>query len=188
MLARICIFAMLFLIVSCQGTEVVKETGRTRPRLQYSEEEMAILGAQAYEEVTRDYKVNTGTPEAEMVERVGRRIADGTGKGNDSNYQWEFKLLEAPQTINAFCLPGGKVAVFTGILPVAKDEDGLAVILGHETAHATLQHGNERMSQRRHSRGSLACPSALAPICGGAFLPAAVGSSWIPSVWEGSSE
>ena len=134
---------LLLCFAGCQGWEVVKETGRTRPALKYSEEEMAALGAEAYEEVGRDYQVITGTAEAEMVQRVGRKLAEGTGKA----YEWEFKLLDSPETINAFCLPGGKVAVFSGILLIAASEDGLAVVLGHEIAHATLQHGNERLSQ-----------------------------------------
>src|SRR5690606_23964254 len=63
------------------------------------------------------------------------------------DYDWQFKLLLAPDEVNAFCLPGGKVAVFTGILPICGDEHGLAIVLGHEVAHATSRHGAERMSQ-----------------------------------------
>jgi predicted Zn-dependent protease len=103
---------------------------------------MSALGAQAYADVTKGYETVTGTPEDEMLQRVGRAVAATTGK----SYVWEFRLLEGPEK-NAFCLPGGKVAVFTGLLPVSESEDGLAVVLGHEIAHATLQHSNERLSQ-----------------------------------------
>ncbi len=135
---------IVVLAVTACRTETVPETGRKRPPLRYSEKEMEVLGAEAYEEATKDFTAITGTDESRMVERVGRRLADATGK---KDYAWEFKLLDAPQIINAFCLPGGKVAVYSGILPIAATDDGLAVVLGHEVAHATLQHGNERMSQ-----------------------------------------
>jgi len=113
----------------------------------YSEEEEAALGAQFYPEATKGYRELTGTPEAEMVQRIGRRIAEASGKANDPNYQWEFKLLDSKETVNAFCLPGGKVAVFTGLLDVTQNEDALAVVMGHEVAHATERHGGERMSR-----------------------------------------
>ena len=128
---------------ACASYETIPETGRRRPALQYTEAEMADIGKDAYRDVTKEYSVITGTDQAEMVTRVGQRVAKATGK----DYAWEFKLLDAPETVNAFCLPGGKIAVFTGILKYTENEDGLAVILSHEVAHATLQHGNERMSQ-----------------------------------------
>jgi len=90
-----------------------------------------------------------------MVKRVGERIARAaeefmreSGREADiQGYEWEFNLIDDPKTVNAWCMPGGKVAVYTGILPIAKDETGLAVIIGHEVAHAIAKHGNERMSQ-----------------------------------------
>ena len=100
------------LLCGCYSTEKVPETGRTRRQLRYSESEMEDLGAQAYRDAIQKYKVITGTPEAAMVERTGKKLAAACGK----NYNWEFRLLEAPKTINAFCLPGGKVAVFSGIV------------------------------------------------------------------------
>jgi predicted Zn-dependent protease len=89
-----------------------------------------------------------------MVKRVGRRIQGAVEKYMTDNnfrhqlegYQWEFNLVESKE-VNAWCMPGGKVVVYTGILPVAKDENGLAVVMGHEIAHAVAKHGNERMSQ-----------------------------------------
>lgn len=109
----------------------------------FSEEYENNLGVEAYAAETSQYRVITGTREAQMVERVGRRIAAASGK----DYQWEFKLLDAPNVPNAFCLPGGKVAIYSGILPITQNEDGLAVVMGHEVAHATERHGGKRMTQ-----------------------------------------
>jgi predicted Zn-dependent protease len=84
-----------------------------------------------------------------MVQRVGARIAEASGR----DYDWEFRLLDAPDVVNAFCLPGGKVAVYSGILPITRNEDGLAAVVGHEVAHATAEHGKERMSQQYIAQG-----------------------------------
>src|SRR6185295_3552984 len=77
-----------------------------------------------------------------MLQRVGKKIA---AAANKPEYQWQFVLLESPEK-NAFCLPGGKVAVYTGILSVAQNEAGLATVLGHEVAHATARHGGQRIT------------------------------------------
>ncbi|MCA8966463.1 MAG: M48 family metallopeptidase [Planctomycetes bacterium] len=142
MVCRISALALLALVAAACGT--VEETQRSQFVLPFlTDDVMASLGADAYAEATGQYPVVTGTAEAAMVERVGQRIARASGR----DYQWQFKLLLAPDEVNAFCLPGGKVAVFSGILPVCGDEDGLAVVIGHEIAHATSRHGAERMSQ-----------------------------------------
>ncbi|MGE3173545.1 MAG: M48 family metallopeptidase [Planctomycetota bacterium] len=109
----------------------------------YSEAEEAQLGIQAYAEATAEYPEITSGPQYLMLQRVGQRIAAAAQK----DYQWEFKLLRADDIPNAWCLPGGKVAVYTGILPLTQDEDGLAAVVGHEVAHATLRHGGKRMTQ-----------------------------------------
>jgi len=101
------------------------------------------MGLQSYQEVLKKSKISTDPAMNDLVRRVGTRIAAATGR---SNYQWEFKVIEDQQA-NAFCLPGGKVAVYTGILPITKDEAGLAVVLGHEVSHAIARHGAERVSQ-----------------------------------------
>ena len=131
------------LVIACQGYEKIEETGRVRPSLQYSEAEMNALGNEAYAQVLAEANIEEGTPRAEMVDRVGRKIAAVVSQ----NYDWQFALINDDKTANAFCLPGGKVAVYTGILPLTENEDGLAAVLGHEIAHATLQHANERMSE-----------------------------------------
>lgn len=135
-------FAALVLLLAACST--VDETQRSQFILPlFTDEVMDELGVDAYAEATKSYHQVTGTPAARMVERVGQRIAAASGR----NYQWRFALFDDPTVVNAFCLPGGKVAVFTGILPVCGDEDGLAVVLGHEVAHATSRHGAERISQ-----------------------------------------
>ncbi|MEZ4550961.1 MAG: M48 family metallopeptidase [Desulfobacterales bacterium] len=92
-------------------------------------------------------------PEGQMVRQVGARIQSRSSILPDhgmsdalADYAWEFNLVESEE-INAWCMPGGKVVVYTGILPLTQDENGLAVVMGHEIAHAVAQHGNERMSQ-----------------------------------------
>ena len=106
-----------------------------------------------YREFLNENTVITNTAEARMVQRVGERLADAAQKWCEANgsphylddYAWEYKLVQDDQ-VNAFCLPGGKIVVYTGILPVTKDEAGLAVVLGHEISHALLNHGQQSMS------------------------------------------
>lgn len=133
---------MLVLGLLAAGCSVVRETGRSRLAL-LPAAIVNSLGASSYQEVTGKYRVIRGTPEARMVEAVGRRIA-AVAPGD---YEWEFKLLDAPDVVNAFALPGGKVAFFSGILPICRNEDGVAAVMGHEIAHVTAEHGNERMTQ-----------------------------------------
>jgi predicted Zn-dependent protease len=113
------------------------------------------MSYQEYNKVLKTSKLSTDMTKVSMVRRVGQRIAtaseellDETGRGTDiRNYKWEFNLIEDDKTVNAWCMPGGKVAVYTGLLPYSQDENGLAVVVGHEVAHAIAKHGNERMSQ-----------------------------------------
>ena len=99
---------------------------------------------QAYQQVLEEEPLTKNESAAEMVKRVGRRIA---AVAERPDFQWDFNLIEA-QTQNAFCLPGGKVAVYTGILPVCQSEAGLAVVMSHEIGHAIARHGGERMSHQ----------------------------------------
>ncbi len=101
------------------------------------------MGLDAYRQVLKKAKLSTDPVAIEQVRRVGRRIAEATGR---TDYQWEFNLIEDKQA-NAFCLPGGKVAVYTGILPITRDDSGLAAVLGHEVSHAIARHGGERVTQ-----------------------------------------
>lgn len=106
-----------------------------------------------YNQVLSESKVISGTKDAEMITRVGQRIAVAAERWLNANgyqgyleeYNWEYKLIESDQ-VNAWCMPGGKIAFYTGILPIAQSETGIAVIMGHEVAHALANHGQQRMS------------------------------------------
>ncbi len=110
----------------------------------FSEETELQFGLQAYREVLRQARLSENVEINEMVQRVGQRIAKAANK---PEYQWEFAVIEDDKMINAFALPGGKVAIFTGLLKVTKSEAGLATVMGHEVAHALQRHGVERMSR-----------------------------------------
>ena len=123
-------------------------TGR-KQLLMMPETQEVSLGQQTFADVTKESKESTNERFRELVSRVGHRIAAVSGRGD---YQWEFKVL-ASEEQNAFCLPGGKVAVYEGILPVCQNEAGLAVVMSHEVAHALARHGGERMSQNAAVEG-----------------------------------
>lgn len=110
----------------------------------FSEEKELQFGLSAYREVLRQARLSENVEINGLVQRVGQRIAKAANK---PEYQWEFAIIDDDQMINAFALPGGKVAVFTGILKHTKTEAGLATVMGHEVAHALQRHGVERMSR-----------------------------------------
>ncbi len=116
-------------------------TGRKQVLLMPKSQEIS-LGIAAYQDVLKNETLSTNPHYIEMVNRVGKRIALATGE----QYDWEFKVI-ASDVQNAFCLPGGKVAVYEGILPICENEAGLAVVMSHEIAHAVARHGGERLSQ-----------------------------------------
>lgn len=132
---------LLFLIAGCH---VVPDTGRRSLALIPEQQEIA-LGESSFAEVREHETVSTDEEKRAMVERVGRRIA-AEAEADMPGLEWEFVLFE-DEAINAFALPGGKVGVYTGLFEVARTEDQLAVVIGHEIAHVTARHGNERMSQ-----------------------------------------
>lgn len=117
--------------------------------------ELLTLSDQNYKQILNQSKISTDSLWGSKVKETGQRIAASAetfmrenGMEKElKNYQWEFNLIEDPKIINAFCMPGGKIAVYTGILPVVKDESGLAVVMSHEVAHAIANHGGERISQ-----------------------------------------
>lgn len=121
------------------------ETGR-KSHVGMSVEQETALGLQAYEQVlAQAHPVESG-PELEMVKRVVRRLAAATGEAGQ-NFQWRVSLVE-DEKANAFCLPGGEIVVYTGILPVAQNEAALGTVLGHEMAHAISRHGAQRVLQQ----------------------------------------
>lgn len=132
-----------------------------RPQLLLvSASEEASLGQSSYKQALAEAKLSTDREAVDLVRRVGRRIAAVSDR---PDFEWEFNLIDDPKTVNAWCLPGGKVAVYTGILPITKDEAGLAVVMGHEIAHALARHGSERMSQGLLANlGGAALSAALA--------------------------
>jgi predicted Zn-dependent protease len=142
-------------LLAAAACETVPVTGRSQLVL-ISEGTETAMGLDSYKEVLSKSKVSTDPRLNEQVTRVGRRIAEATGR---KDYQWEFRVLEDKQ-VNAFCLPGGKVAVYTGILPITRDDDGLAAVLGHEVAHAVARHGAERVSQTLIVQSGLAATQA----------------------------
>ena len=128
------------LLIACPKVPV---TNRMSFNIVPESEEMT-LGLQSYQQILKTAKLSTNTAAVAMVRRVGERIAKVSDR---PDFAWEYNLIENPKTPNAFCLPGGKVAVYSGILPITQSEAGLAVVLGHEIAHAIAKHGAERMSQ-----------------------------------------
>lgn len=125
------------------GCPKVPVTGRHSLILLPESEELT-LGMDSYRQVLTQAKLSKDPAAVALVRRVGERIAKISDR---PDYAWEYNLIDEPKTVNAFCLPGGKVAVYTGILPVTRTDAGLAVVLGHEIAHAIAKHGAERLSQ-----------------------------------------
>lgn len=144
--------SILFLILSSCSS--VPLTGRKQVLL-VSDQEVLTLSLQEYGEFMKTAPKSTDKANTALVNKVGRNIANAVEsylKANGmesmlSEYAWEFNLVKSPE-VNAFCMPGGKIVVYEGILPITKDETGLAVVLGHEVAHAVAKHANERMSQQ----------------------------------------
>jgi predicted Zn-dependent protease len=154
-----------FLLISCS---TVPLTGRHQLNL-VPQSSMLSMSFQQYDQFLKENKLSRNTVQSQMVTRVGKRIqkavetyfAENKMSKKLSNYSWEFNLVENEE-INAWCMPGGKVVVYTGILPITRDETGLAVVMGHEIAHAIAKHGNERMSQGLLAQaGGMALSTAL---------------------------
>ncbi|MEW5745742.1 MAG: M48 family metallopeptidase [Nitrospirota bacterium] len=157
---------IVLILIACQTVPI---TGRRQLSLVPSET-LLPMSFSSYQEFLAKHRVIEGTPEAQMVQRVGTRIRNAVERyfarqnmsEQLSGYQWEFNLI-ADDSINAWAMPGGKVVVYSGLMPVAKNEAGLAVVMGHEIAHAVAQHGEERMSQGLLAQmGGMALGAAIA--------------------------
>lgn len=138
-----------FFLFSCAS---VKYTDRKALML-ISEDEEIKMGENAFSEIISKSKVIKNTPQAEAVRRVGLKLSAASGK----NFNWEFVLVEDKQ-VNAFCLPGGKIVFYSGIMPLLENDDEIATVMSHEIAHAVARHGAERMSQQTlvNAAGNLA--------------------------------
>ena len=154
-----------FILIACSTVPI---TGRRQLSL-LPAQSMLSMSLSQYDQFLKENQLSRNQAQTQMVKRVGLRIqkaveqyfAQNNMSQQLANYAWEFNLVES-KDINAWCMPGGKVVVYTGILPLTKDESGLAVVMGHEIAHAVARHGNERMSQGMMAQlGGVALSTAL---------------------------
>jgi predicted Zn-dependent protease len=159
---------LVLLIAGCVANLV---TGRKQLNL-VNESELRLMAVNEYRTFLSENKVlNSKTSnDAAMVDRVGARIADAITKYYTSHnktavlegYAWEFNTIDDDKVVNAWCMPGGKVVVYTGLLPITQNETALAIVIGHEIAHSIAKHGNERMSQAMvQQMGGMALQVAL---------------------------
>ncbi len=138
------ILLIALVAITCfSGCRTTPITGR-RQLLVVPESQEISMGLSSYRETLASERASTNAQWAAMVERVGNRIAQVADR---PDYQWEFNLIDSAE-MNAFALPGGKVAIYEGILPICQTEGGLAVVMSHEIAHALARHGGERISQQ----------------------------------------
>jgi len=138
-----------FIVMIIEGcSQKTPYTNRSQMIFMSSKEELA-LGEKSYKEALEEAKIITNTKDADRIKNIGSRIAK---VANRNDFNWEFNLVEN-EALNAFCLPGGKVVVYTGILTVAKNDDQLATVISHEIAHALARHGAERMSSSMVQHG-----------------------------------
>lgn len=159
-------------LVSCGTTSSVPITGR-KQNLMVSDGEMLSLSTQQYQEFMKTAKLSTDATKTAMVKRVGQNLANAVvsylnanGMQNDvQNYKWQFNLV-ADKQANAWCMPGGLIVVYEGILPITQDEASLAIVLGHEIAHAVARHSAEQMSTKIKQQYGVQGLSALAGAMG----------------------
>ncbi|MDW7693492.1 M48 family metallopeptidase [Flammeovirgaceae bacterium SG7u.111] len=153
------IFFLVFTVTLTFSCSSVPVTGRNQLIL-FESSEMQAMSYQQYDDFLKEHKVVNGTADAQMIKKVGARIQKAVEaymaeKGLSdklAGFNWEFNLVE-DDLVNAWCMPGGKVVFYTGILPVCKGEEGVAIVMGHEVAHAIARHGAERMSQQTVAQG-----------------------------------
>lgn len=151
---KLLILPLVLLVTACGTTNTVPITGR-KTNLLVNDAQILSLSTQQYQDYMKGAKLSSDKTNTEMVKRVGQRLSTAVEtylKNNGyaselQNFQWEFNLV-ADNQANAFCMPGGKIVVFEGILPLTKDETGLAIVLGHEIAHAVAKHSAEQLSKQ----------------------------------------
>ncbi len=148
-------FALVIIAIIFQSCSVVPFTGRKQLNL-LPESDMISMSLTSYSEFMKENALSSNRSNISMVKEVGSNISQAVTKYFNENglqsrlegYQWEFNLVQNDSVPNAWCMPGGKVVVYSGLLPYTVDENGLAVVISHEIAHAVARHGNERMSQQ----------------------------------------
>ncbi len=160
------------LMVSCGTTSTVPITGRQQT-LMVSDGEVLSLASQQYKEFMQTAKLSTNSTNTAMVKRVGQKLAsavtnylNNNGLSSEvGNFAWEFNLVQNNQ-VNAWCMPGGKIVVYEGLLPVTQDEASLAIVLGHEIAHAVAKHSAEQLSTQMRQQQGLQIGTAIAGALG----------------------
>ena len=150
------VVALLPLVAIATGCVTNPVTGRSSLNY-FSADQDVQLGSEAFAEIKADPRIVKSGPQKAMVERCVQRLIAAIPAGQDPGYAWEVVVIDDDATVNAFALPGGKMAVYTGILPICQDETGLAVVMGHEIGHVTARHGTSRVS----SQMSVSAPAAL---------------------------
>jgi predicted Zn-dependent protease len=167
-LAAIAAILICGILLQASGCSTVAITGRKQLNL-IPDGEMLSMSSQQYGEFMKESKPGQDTASARMVKRVGQKIQGAVekyfrdrGLASDLNgYAWEFNVVQSDE-VNAWCMPGGKVVFYSGIMPVCQDEKGIAVVMGHEVAHAVAKHGAERMSEGLLAEmGGMALSAAL---------------------------
>ena len=172
----LCGVLLVSLLISCGTTSTVPVTGR-KQHISVSDEQILSLSQQEYTKYMASAKKSTNAKNTAMVQRVGKRLATAVERylrnnGYESelkNYNWEFNLVQ-DQSANAFCMPGGKIVVYEGLLPYTQNETALAIVLGHEIAHAVAKHSQEQLSKQQNQQVG-------AQILGGVLNAAGVGSN-----------
>ena len=163
-----CLLLSLLLFVSCGTTSRVPITGRKHSLL-VGDAEVLSLSKQQYSETLKKSTLSKNATQTQMVKRVGQRLANAVesylkthgGAADLRYYEWEFNLVQS-KSVNAFCMPGGKIVVYEGMLDVTRDEASLAIVLGHEIAHAVAKHSAEQLSKKmRQSMGTQLVSSVL---------------------------
>lgn len=165
-------FVVAVVLVGCGTAHTVPITGRTQ-KLMVEDGQVLSLANQQYQEFMKSAKLSTNTANTEMVKRVGRNLANAVtsymnaaGLGSElANFNWTFNLVQDKQA-NAWCMPGGLIVVYEGILPITQDEPSLAIVIGHEIAHAVARHSAEQMSTQMKQQQGLQIGAAVAGMLG----------------------
>jgi predicted Zn-dependent protease len=185
---RRAMLALALASLALAGCQTVPYSGRHRLAPLYSEDTEKQMGLEAYQQVCAKSRPSRNTVYIDMVQRCGKRIAAVASRdlkdAERPDFAWEFKVIADKKTVNAFCLPGGKVAVYTGIMPLCGDETGLAVVLGHEIGHALARHGGERMSDQTW----LALGGAVLAGAAGAGGAGAAGQDLVLKAWGAGTD